>query len=71
MGGKRHAEKERYWRSVVGGAARSGVPVREFCGRPPLNARQFHWWRRRLKQTRHPRPLVGAPSGAPASVGGP
>jgi hypothetical protein len=28
---RRDAEKERYWRRVIGEAARSGVSIRQFC----------------------------------------
>ena len=55
-GGKGDAEKARYWQMTIGEAARSGISIREFCGR------------RRLKRE----PVLGvaaqAEGGAPGSL---
>ena len=54
---QRDVEKERYWRQVVGDAARSGLSIREFCRRHDLKESQFHWWQRTLKNRRQERTL--------------
>ena len=51
-GKRRDREKERYWRKVIRGAARSGVSIRQFCRQRRLKDSQFHWWQRKLKERR-------------------
>ncbi len=51
-GGKRDAEKARYWQEVLGEAARSGMSIREYCRRRRLKESQFYWWQRRLRLNR-------------------
>jgi transposase len=51
-------EKQRYWRRVIGDAARSGMSIREFCRRRHLKESQFHWWNRKLKASRPERNKV-------------
>lgn len=49
--GSRDRTKEKFWRRVVGGHARSGLPVRAWCREHDLNEPAFYWWRRRLART--------------------
>lgn len=53
----RDQTKERFWRRLVGGQARSGLSVRAWCHEHDLNEPTFYWWRRRLaldsRQDRH------------------
>lgn len=46
---RRDVEKERYWRKVIGEAARSGVSIRRFCQQRKLKESQFYWWQSRLR----------------------
>jgi hypothetical protein len=48
-GKKRDVEKERYWRRVIGEAARSGISIRRFCQERKLKESQFYWWQSRLR----------------------
>lgn len=45
--GKR--EKERYWRSVIREATRSGMSIREFCRRRKIKESRYYLWQRNLK----------------------
>jgi len=45
---RRDVEKERYWRRVIGEAARSGISIRRFCQQRKLKESQFYWWQSRL-----------------------
>jgi hypothetical protein len=54
---QRGVEKERFWRKMIGEAARSGVSIREFCRARKLKESQLYWWRRVLKDRRHERAL--------------
>lgn len=45
----RDRDKERYWRKVIGEAARSGVSIRQFCRQRRLKETQFYWWQSRLR----------------------
>jgi len=47
---RRDVEKERYWRRVIGEAARSGISIRQFCQQRKLKESQFYWWQRELKK---------------------
>jgi hypothetical protein len=47
---RRDVEKERYWRKVIGEAARSGVSIRRFCQQRKLKESQFYWWQRTLNE---------------------
>jgi len=69
-GKKRDVEKERYWRRVIGEAARSGVSIRRFCQQRKLRKSQFYWWQRRLKERQEARALGSRRGNNPASVAG-
>ncbi len=56
-GKRRLVEKERYWRRVIGEAARSGVSIRQFCRERRLRKSQFYWWQRELKERQEARAL--------------
>jgi hypothetical protein len=58
---KQDVGRARYWETTIGEAAPTGVSVREPSPRLKLHVGQFHWWRRRLKQTRE-LGTVGKPS---------
>ena len=47
---RRDVEKERYWRRVIGEAARSGMSIRRFCEQRKLRESQFYWWQRELEK---------------------
>ena len=55
---RRDIEKERYWRKVIGEAARSGVSIRRFCQQRKLKESQFYWWQRELKKRQQARTLA-------------
>jgi transposase len=55
---KRDMEKQRYWRTTIGEAARSGMSIREFCQQRRLKESQFYWWQRKLKASRQERRMV-------------
>lgn len=59
---KQDVEKARYWKAIIGEAARSGVSIRAFCRLRKLKEGQFYWWQRRLKEKRLP--LSAGPRGA-------
>lgn len=44
----RDLTKEKFWRRMVGGQARSGLTVRDFCRRHRVPEPGFYWWRRQL-----------------------
>ena len=46
---RRDMEKERYWRRVIGEAARSGISIRRFCQQRRLKQSQFYWWQSRIR----------------------
>ncbi len=50
-------EKARYWQRTIGEAARSGMPIREFCRQRRLKESRFYWWQRKLKAGRQERRL--------------
>ena len=52
---RRDAEKERYWRRVIGEAARSGISIRRFCQQRKLRESQFYWWQRELEKRQQAR----------------
>jgi hypothetical protein len=54
---RRDVEKERYWRRVIGEAARSGISIRRFCQQRQLRKSQFYWWQRELKKRQEERAL--------------
>lgn len=60
---RRDVEKERYWRRVIGEAARSGVSIRRFCQQRRLKQSQFYWWQRRLKERQQARAFGGESRG--------
>jgi hypothetical protein len=52
---RRDVEKERYWRRVIGEAARSGISIRRFCQQRKLKESQFYWWQRELEKRQQAR----------------
>ena len=60
---KRDLEKERYWRSTIREAARSGMSIREFCRRRRVKESGFYWWQRKLKERGHRQVRDKAPTG--------
>jgi len=46
---RRDPEKERFWRSTIREAARSGLSIKEFCRRRRIKESAFYWWQRKLK----------------------
>lgn len=46
---RKDAKKQRYWQRTIGGAARSGMSIREFCRRRHVKGSQFCWRQRQLK----------------------
>lgn len=56
MAGKTSAERERFWRELLGRQARSGLSVRRFCGLEGVSEPSFYLWRKRLAAM--PRPTV-------------
>ena len=44
--------KERQWAKVIREATRSGMSIREFCGKRKLKESQFYWWQRKLRDQR-------------------
>jgi hypothetical protein len=55
---RRDVEKERYWRRVIGEAARSGISIRRFCEQRKLRESQFYWWQRELEKRQQARTLA-------------
>lgn len=47
---RRNEEKERFWRQVVGGHAKSGLSVRQYCTDRGVSEPSFFAWRRELAQ---------------------
>lgn len=73
-GGRRDARKEKFWRRMVRGQARSGRTIRVWCREHDLKEPAFYWWRARLAQSepkRRPRPptLVPVRVSAPEAPG--
>ena len=69
-GKKRDVEKERYWRRVIGEAARSGMSIQRFCRERRLRKSQFYWWQRELKKREQARAFgSGNPSKATKDTG--
>ena len=66
----RDVEKERYWRRVIGEAARSGISIRRFCQQRKLKESQFYWWQRELKKRQEARALGSGMRSKPAGVAG-
>ena len=46
---KRDADKEKFWREMIGEAERSGKSARGFCQERDLKESQFYAWRRELR----------------------
>jgi len=69
-GKRRDVEKERYWRRVIGEAARSGVSIRRFCQQRKLKESQFYWWQRELKKRQDARALGSGMRSNAGSVAG-
>lgn len=46
------SKRERFWRKVVAGQARSGVSIREWCARHGVSEPSFYFWRRELARRR-------------------
>ena len=67
---RRDVEKERYWRRVIGEAARSGISIRRFCQQRKLRKSQFYWWQRRLKDRQEAKALGSGMRSNPASLAG-
>ena len=42
------SERERFWRKLVEGQARSGVSVRDWCDQHGVSAPSYYFWRREL-----------------------
>ncbi len=49
--GKPDMAKERRWREVLRRFEASDLGTRRFCARERIPEHQFHWWRRRLRQS--------------------
>ena len=49
MNRKQDVEKQRYWRRIIGEAARGGMSIRDFCRQRRVKASQFYRWQRKLK----------------------
>lgn len=60
---RRDVEKERYWRKVIGEAARGGVSIRRFCQQRRLKQSQFYWWQRELEKRQQARILASQGGG--------
>ena len=66
--GRGDARKEKFWRRMVGGQARSGRTIRDWCRKHGLNEPAFYWWRARLARTermrrpRKSRPFAARPT---------
>ena len=60
-GGKRRdPAREKFWRRTIRRQQRSGLTVREFCGREGLKDWTFRWWRQELvRRDRHPSAALG------------
>jgi len=48
--GCRDLKKEKFWRRMIGGQARSGLSISGWCRRHALEESGFHWWRRELSR---------------------
>lgn len=46
--GSRDLQKEKFWRRMLGGQARSGLSISAWCRAHDVNEPAFYWWRRRL-----------------------
>jgi transposase-like protein len=47
---RRDPEKERFWRSTIREALRSGMSIKEFCRRRRIKESSFYRWQRKLKE---------------------
>ncbi len=71
----RDLKKEKFWRRMIGGQARSGLSISGWCRRHALQESGFHWWRRELsrrdaaQQRRRPRRRTS--SFVPVRIAGP
>lgn len=68
MTGKMSAERERYWRELLGRQARSGLSVRRFCGLEGVSQPSFYQWRRRLATVKPTTNDAASSGGRPASL---
>ena len=59
MGRPCDSAKERCWRKVLWRQAASGVGVARFCEQEGIDAHQFYWWRRTLRERATSRAAVG------------
>ena len=49
--GRRDSTKEKFWRRMVIGQARSRLSIRAWCREHDLHEHAFYWWRVRLART--------------------
>jgi hypothetical protein len=54
------SERERFWRKLVAGQARSGVSIREWCDRRGVSEPSFYFWRRELARRKAQRQEVSS-----------
>lgn len=70
-GGKRRdPAREKFWRRTIRRQRRSGLTVRDFCGRKGLKDWTFRWWRQELaRRDRQPsEAFPGAQEGEPSEA---
>src|ERR1700709_490832 len=70
-GGKRRGPaKEKFWRRTIRDQQRSGLSVRDFCGREGLKDWTFRWWRQELarRDRQTSAALRGEQEGEPTEV---
>ena len=49
--GRRDATKEKFWRRMVVGQARSRLSIRAWCREHDVHEHAFYWWRVRLARS--------------------
>ena len=59
----RDSGRRAHWRTIISSHERSGLTVREFCGRREVPESAFYFWRRRLRD-QGDRHTAGAPDEA-------
>ena len=52
MAKARNADRQRYWREVIGRQQASGQSIVGFCSKEGLAPASFHAWKRRLRRSR-------------------
>ena len=63
-------ERERFWRKLVAGQARSGVSIRAWCDRHGVSEPSYYFWRRELARRKEQRQGVN-PQIVPVEVSPP